>query len=76
MADLYIDWCPKCGGRGEIARENGEMQIRCNKCGRSVTICNEDKLTADHKGRMNVVPYAKGRAAIDKWNEKEEVNGR
>ena len=75
MADLYIDWCPQCGGRGEIARENGEMMIRCNQCGRSVVICNEDELAADHKGRMNVVPYAKGRAAVEKWNAREEVNG-
>ena len=36
---------------------------------------NEDELAADHKGRMNVVPYAKGRAAVEKWNAREEVNG-
>lgn len=76
MADIYVDWCPKCGGRGEIARERGKLLIHCNKCGRSVTICDEDDLTADHEGRMNVIPYAKGKDAFDKWNTKEEVNGR
>ena len=76
MADIYIDFCQNCGGHVEFARENDEVLMRCKNCGRTVVICKEDELTADHMGRMNVIPYAKGKAAVDKWNTKEEVNGR
>ena len=76
MADLYIDFCQNCGGHAEFARENGKVMIRCQNCGRTVVICNEDEMTADHMGRRNVILYAKGKAAVDKWNKKEEVNGR
>lgn len=75
MADIYIDFCQKCGGRAEFARENGEVLLRCINCGRTIVICNEEEMTADHMGRMNVIPYAKGKAAVDEWNTKEAING-
>ena len=75
MADIYIDFCPNCGGHAKFARENGVVSLRCESCGRTIVICNEDEMTADHMGRINVIPYAKGKAAVDKWNTKEEADG-
>ena len=76
MPDIYIDFCQNCGGHVEFARKNGEVLMRCKSCGRTVVICREDEMTADHNGRINVIPYAKGIAAAEKWNAKEEANGR
>jgi len=75
MADIYIDWCPKCGGRAEIEIK-GNVSIICRKCGHSVIICDEKELNADGMGRKNVLPAGKAMDAIRKWNTKEEVNGR
>ena len=75
MPDIYVDWCTKCGGRGELAIENGDVLIRCNKCGRSVTICREDELQYVGNGRKTVILGPKARGAFEKWNTKEEADG-
>lgn len=75
MADIYVDWCPKCGGRGEVQRENGELLIRCNNCRRSVTICHEDELEVVNNSRQILIPNEKAVAAFNEWNAKEVANG-
>lgn len=80
MADLYVARCKKCGGFPMAASENGRELIRCGDCGYSVDVCaTEECERIKHRAPRiyeNVIPRDAAIKAIEKWNEREEVNGR
>ena len=80
MADIYVAGCKKCGGFPVAARENGRELLRCVKCGYSVDVCaTEECERIKHEEQRfyeTVIPRDAAMKAIEKWNEREEVNGR
>lgn len=80
MGDLFIANCKKCGGFPIATSENGRELLRCAKCGYSVDVCATNECEViKHTGRRfykKVLPNEAARKAIEKWNAKEEVNGR